>query len=161
MHRKLVLSNGSNPNRSSLFLPITCYSCMPTAFKEKWSFLKETYYSPANFTDLCNGEKISRQVETVRCFGPCVTLVESSFVGGHYYVRGCMDRIARKGFNAVTVRQMGFEQYDTCHKVMRSQLFRNVPYVEDQITMCTCFEDRCNSARRTLFTQVTLMIILV
>ncbi|KRX99281.1 hypothetical protein T4E_11145 [Trichinella pseudospiralis] len=133
------------------YLEHRCYSCMSLAFKEKWYFLSDTYYAPLNFTDDCDEPMKNGKIGTVSCNSACMMISEASYVGGQFtgfnYIRGCIHKIARKGFNNVTIYKMGLERRNICHRVSRSQLFRSHSYMEDQVTACICYGNECNGAK--------------
>ncbi|KRZ54518.1 hypothetical protein T02_2231 [Trichinella nativa] len=129
------------------YLEHRCYSCMSLAFKEKWYFLSDTYFAPLNFTDDCDEPMKNGKIGTVSCNSACMMISEASYVGGFNYIRGCIHKIARKGFNNVTIYKMGLERKNICHRVSRSQLFRSHSYMEDQVTACICYGNECNGAK--------------
>ncbi|KRX52082.1 hypothetical protein T09_5685 [Trichinella sp. T9] len=133
------------------YLEHRCYSCMSLAFKEKWYFLSDTYFAPLNFTDDCDEPMKNGKIGTVSCNSACMMISEASYVGGQFtgfnYIRGCIHKIARKGFNNVTIYKMGLERKNICHRVSRSQLFRSHSYMEDQVTACICYGNECNGAK--------------
>ncbi|KRZ02172.1 hypothetical protein T11_3145 [Trichinella zimbabwensis] len=133
------------------YLEHRCYSCMSLAFKEKWYFLSDTYFAPLNFTDDCDEPMKNGKIGTVSCNSACMMISEASYVGGQFtgfnYIRGCIHKIARKGFNNVTIYKMGLERRNICHRVSRSQLFRSHSYMEDQVTACICYGNECNGAK--------------
>ncbi|KHJ48651.1 hypothetical protein D918_00953 [Trichuris suis] len=124
---------------------------MSMDFKQKWNFISDIYYPPMNFTDACGEPMRESSIATVPCSSACAIICEASYIGGQFagynYIRGCIGKIARYGFNNMTIYKMGAERRAICHRVARSQLFRGHAYMEDQVTICVCYGDRCNSNR--------------
>lgn len=64
------------------------------------------------------------------------------------FIRGCLDKVLRHGFNQSALRTHRFRHFDMCRNLPRAQLFnhprnsKHHPYGEVQL--CSCYGDRCN-----------------
>ncbi|KAE9552552.1 hypothetical protein FO519_004249 [Halicephalobus sp. NKZ332] len=131
-----------------------CYSCMSLTYQENWEHLQFMYTTPKVFTNRCNDPFMQRNIPTVLCGSFCASLLEPNLEGGIFlgykYIRGCVDRILRHGFNQSALRTHRFNQVDQCRSLPRAQLFNppkgvEMPFFGD-VQLCSCYGDKCNGA---------------
>uniref|UniRef100_A0A7E4W355 Protein quiver n=1 Tax=Panagrellus redivivus TaxID=6233 RepID=A0A7E4W355_PANRE len=134
-----------------------CYSCMSLSYQENWEHLQFMYTTPKVFTNRCNDPFLQRNIPTVLCGSYCASLLEPNVEGGVFlgykYIRGCVDRILRHGFNQSALRTHRFNQVDQCRSLPRAQLFNpprgvDMPVFGD-VQLCSCYGDKCNGASGT------------
>ncbi|TKR61152.1 hypothetical protein L596_028303 [Steinernema carpocapsae] len=93
---------------------IECYSCMSLSYQNSWDHLQSTYHPPKVFTNRCNDPSLQKNIPTTLCGSVCVSLlepdVEAGVFIGYKYIRGCLDRLLRNGFNQTALRTHRFNQ---------------------------------------------------
>ncbi|TKR61151.1 hypothetical protein L596_028303 [Steinernema carpocapsae] len=133
---------------------IECYSCMSLSYQNSWDHLQSTYHPPKVFTNRCNDPSLQKNIPTTLCGSVCVSLlepdVEAGVFIGYKYIRGCLDRLLRNGFNQTALRTHRFNQIDQCRSLPRSHLFNpvrgmNQPMFGD-VQLCSCYGEKCNGA---------------
>uniref|UniRef100_A0A915BMA4 Uncharacterized protein n=2 Tax=Parascaris univalens TaxID=6257 RepID=A0A915BMA4_PARUN len=91
-----------------------CFSCMSLSYQESWEHLQSIYTAPKVFTNRCNDPYLTKNIPTVQCGSVCVSLlepdVEAGVFIGYKYIRGCLDRVLRNGFNETALRTHRFHQ---------------------------------------------------
>ncbi|VDN54726.1 unnamed protein product [Dracunculus medinensis] len=148
-----------------------CFSCMSLSYQESWEYLQNIYTAPKVFTNRCNDPFLSKNIPTTHCSSICISLlepdVEAGVFIGYKYIRGCLDRVLRNGFNETALRTHRFHQTDQCRSLPRSQLYNpsresHHPIFGD-VQLCTCFGDRCNAASfaQSLSTYISIFPILL
>uniref|UniRef100_A0A0M3HWK2 Homolog of Odr-2 (Two) n=1 Tax=Ascaris lumbricoides TaxID=6252 RepID=A0A0M3HWK2_ASCLU len=131
-----------------------CFSCMSLSYQESWEHLQSIYTAPKVFTNRCNDPYLTKNIPTVQCGSVCVSLlepdVEAGVFIGYKYIRGCLDRVLRNGFNETALRTHRFHQVDQCRSLPRAQLYnpsRNQLHpIFGDVQLCSCYGDRCNGA---------------
>ncbi|KHN80908.1 hypothetical protein Tcan_02783 [Toxocara canis] len=134
---------------------------MSLSYQESWEHLQTIYTAPKVFTNRCNDPYLTKNIPTVQCGSVCVSLlepdVEAGVFIGYKYIRGCLDRVLRNGFNETALRTHRFHQVDQCRSLPRAQLYnpsRNQMHpIFGDVQLCSCYGDRCNGA--SLATQQT------
>ncbi|VBB32840.1 unnamed protein product [Acanthocheilonema viteae] len=126
-----------------------CFSCMSLSYQERWQHLQFIYTAPKIFTNRCNEPQLSNHIPTVVCTTMCVNLLEPDVEAGVFigfkFIRGCMDRVLRNGFNETAVNQ--------CRSLPRAHLYnldrRQLHPVFGDVQLCTCYGNRCNGSSDT------------
>jgi len=138
------------PRPESSFMKWRCYSCMSKQFERHWPLLADFYLPPANFTDACDEPFKAAEVMALGCSGPCVTMSEavrvSGFTVGHMYIRGCMNRILKQGFNETGIMTHQLRFYDRCRTLDRQQILNKAEPNSGLVKLCACHSERCNGA---------------
>ncbi|KAM3717169.1 putative FAD-binding protein C12C2.03c [Dirofilaria immitis] len=104
-----------------------CFSCMSLSYQERWEHLQYIYTSPKIFTNRCNDPQLSNHIPTVICSTMCVNLLEADVEAGVFigfkFIRGCMDRVLRNGFNETAIRTHRFQTVNQCRSLPRAHLY--------------------------------------
>ncbi|PAV71946.1 hypothetical protein WR25_16651 [Diploscapter pachys] len=147
-----------------------CYSCMSLSYQTKWKWLQATYIYPKVFTDRCVDPSSERGMPTVMCSSVCVSMmepdIEAGVFTGYKHIRGCLDRVLRHGFNQTALRTHRFHHHNQCRTLNRAALFSPAritdPPAVGEVTLCSCYGDRCNAAMAyCLLTPILLIFLLI
>ncbi|MCP9264770.1 Pogo transposable element with ZNF domain [Dirofilaria immitis] len=119
-------------------------------------------YFPKIFTNRCNDPQLSNHIPTVICSTMCVNLLEADVEAGVFigfkFIRGCMDRVLRNGFNETAIRTHRFQTVNQCRSLPRAHLYnldrRQLHPVFGDVQLCTCYGDRCNGSSNTIKIQM-------
>lgn len=101
---------------------------MSLSYQDSWEHLQQMYTAPKIFTNRCNDPRAQKNIPTLLCSSMCVTLmepeVEAGVFIGYKYIRGCVDRVLRHGFNVSALRTHRFHHSDElCRTLQRANLF--------------------------------------
>ncbi|CAG9533267.1 unnamed protein product [Cercopithifilaria johnstoni] len=134
-----------------------CFSCMSLSYQERWEHLQYIYTAPKMFTNRCNEPQLSNHIPTVVCSTMCANLLEPDVEAGVFigfkFIRGCLDRVLRNGFNETAVKTHRFQTVNQCRSLPRAHLYnldrRQLYPVFGDVQLCTCYGDRCNGSSDT------------
>jgi len=137
--------------RSYSWPTVDCYSCMSKSYESYWSILQQFYWPQKNVTNVCNEGQFDRyRIATVPCKTICIMLKEPLIYGGitvgQQYIRGCYDKILMNGFNESAIETHRFRNNDMCRTLDRPRLMK-FGDAHTQVTICSCWQSRCNGAR--------------
>ncbi|VDO26463.1 unnamed protein product [Onchocerca flexuosa] len=142
---------------------------MSLSYQERWEHLQHIYTAPKIFTNRCNDPQLSSHVPTVICSTMCVNLLEPDVEAGIFigfkFIRGCMERVLRNGFNETAIRTHRFQTMNQCRSLPRAHLYnsdrRQLHPVFGDVQLCTCYGDRCNGSSDTIKSSSYSIVLLL